>query len=132
MGKRNGLRTAAQIKLLMLPELFVFLKYSCLIHISTLKKLENIIVNIRKLHCWSKGVCITVYVTHLKSRGQIRIKLLKSIRSRIGLGPFPRLRISPLLPLCLRRITRINSIMFSCSNWTIFIFDYFQKRRFFY
>lgn len=31
-----------------------------------------------------------------------------------------------------RRVTRTNSVTFSCSNWTLSFFDYYQRRRFFF
>ena len=31
-----------------------------------------------------------------------------------------------------RRVTRTNSVTFSCSNWTLSILDYSQRRRFFF
>ena len=31
-----------------------------------------------------------------------------------------------------RRVTRTNSVTFSCSNWTLSIFDYSQRRRLFF
>lgn len=31
-----------------------------------------------------------------------------------------------------RRVTRTNSVTFSCSNWTLSFFDYSQRRRFFF
>ena len=48
------------------------------------------------------------------------------------IGPFSS--VEKLLPSSTqsRRVTRTNSVTFSCSNWTLSFFDYSQRRRFFF
>ena len=55
----------------------------------------------------------------------------RSILSK-SLDPFPCSRISPPSSTPSRRVTRTNSVTFSCSNWTLSFFDYSQRRRLFF
>lgn len=48
------------------------------------------------------------------------------------IGSFSSFEKLPPSSIQSRRVTRTNSVTFSCSNWTLSFFDYSQRRRFFF